>query len=320
MFKHKNVFISLAVAALLAACGGGSDSTPAATTASASTATTAKPAATTPAATTPAATTPAATPPAANPPAAVTVDNTMMSGDLQLASGELLVNGQQLPYSAFVDPGATSNGLYGFQTLSTFGLRVKPENFAVSPTNESKTVRLGFELLDKSTAGTKETLQIIIDKVTVTFVAATGDLTVSIPADAKMYAYAKNVSGTANATVTTVPANLVSLTAIPGDTTSKALTLDVAGAITAAKTAAAANAAVFNAVNDYTDRLTLNMTISNIALKSAATPPVALAAGKDIAVTGSGQPSILNGDAAAKAAAASISGTVCGGCNAGTTP
>jgi hypothetical protein len=313
MFKHKNVMISLAVAALLAACGGGSDSsTPAAATAT--------PAATTPAATTPAATTPAATTPAATTPV-VTVDNTMMSGDLQLASSELLINGQQLPYSAFVDAGATSNGLYGFQTLSTFGLRVKPENFKVSPTDETKTVRLGFELLDKSaTPGSKETLQIIIDKVTVTYVAATGDLSVSIPAGAKMYAYAKNVAGTANATVSTVPASLVSLTAIPGDTTSKALTLDVAGAITAAKTAAAANAAVFNAVNDYTDRLTLNMTISNIALKSAATPPVALAAGKDITVTGSGQPSILNGDAAAKAAAASISGTVCGGCNTGTTP
>jgi hypothetical protein len=319
MFKHKNVLISLAVAALLAACGGGSDSTPATTTAAATT----TPAATTPAATTPAATTPAATtPPATTPPATtpVTVDNTMMSGDLQLASGELLVNGQQLPYSAFVDQGATSNGLFGFQTLSSFGLRVKPENFAVSATDETKTVRLGFELLDKSTAGTAETLQIIIDKVTVSVSATTGELSVSIPADAKMYAFAKNVAGTANATVTAVPAGLVSLTAIPGDATSKALTLDVAGAINAAKAAAAANAAVFTAVNDYTDRLTLNMTISNIALKSADTPPVALAAGKDISVTGSGQPSILNGDAAAKAAAASISGTVCGGCNTGTTP
>jgi subtilase-type serine protease len=314
MFKHKNVLISLAVAALLAACGGGSDSTPAATTAATTTATT-TPAATTPAATTPAATTPPVTTPV------VTVDNTMMSGDLQLASSELLVNGQQLPYSAFVDQGATSNGLFGFQTLSTFGLRVKPENFKVSPTDETKTVRLGFELLDKSaTPGSKETLQIIIDKVTVSVSATTGELSVSVPADAKMYAYAKNVAGTANATVTAVPPGLVSLTAIPGDPSSKSLTLDVAGAITAAKTASAANAAVFNAVNDYTDRLTLNMTISNIALKSAATPPVALAAGKDIAVTGSGQPSILNGDAAAKAAAASISGTVCGGCNAPTTP
>jgi hypothetical protein len=47
---------------------------------------------------------------------------------------------------------------------------------------------------------------------------------------------------------------------------------------------------------------------------------VALAAGKDITASGSGQPSILGGDATAISTAASISGTVCQSCTTGTTP
>jgi len=240
-----------------------------------------------------------------------------MAGDLVLDSDQVLVNGQLLPYSAFVSADPTSNGLYGSQALASFGLRIKPENFAAA--GETKDVRIGFELLDKATGGTTETLQIIIDKVTVS-VSATNDLTVKIAADATMYAYAKNAGGMANATVTAVPAGLITLAATPGDPSSQTLVLDVSGAVTAAQGAATANAAVFNAVKDYTDRLTVNLTISNVALKSSAVPPVTLAAGKDIAVTGSSQPSILNGDATAKAAAASISGIVCPICNTATTP
>lgn len=302
MFKHKNLLISLAVATLLAACGGGGSSTPA--TASTGAGATSQPASGGGGTTTPTPT-----------PTTVAVDNTAMSGDLLMASSQVVVNGNLIPLDAFT---TTANGAYGFAQgtnapLTSFGLRIKPENMNLSGA-QSKTVRLAIELLDKATGGTTQKLQMMIDKVNID-VSATNDLTITVPADAKIYAYAMNGSGTGNATVTTAPANLITMTTVPGDTTSQEMQLNLDAAVAAAQAAAtdAAGQAAFAAVKDYTNPTTLNLTISNVALKTDANPQVTLS-GKDISVTNSGQPSILGGDATA--VSGGVSGTICQSCNA----
>jgi hypothetical protein len=267
MFKHKNVLISIAVAALLAACGGGGGGTP--TTASTSTTIT-------------------TTPP-------VVVDESLMEGFLQLVGNQVLFDGIAITTDQFADTTATPKGAYGFAKgtnapLQTFGLRVRPEDMAIAA-GQSKTARLAFELKDRA-AGSAQGSQVLIDQVQIS-VSATNQFTVTVPATAKLYVYVNNGTGqSATVTASSLPADLVKLTTITGDASSYGLTLDLDAAATAALAAAQGDTVKLAAVNSWKDaagEFDLNATVSNVTLKKVDGTPLVGAA---ITVTGSGQPAV----------------------------
>jgi hypothetical protein len=321
MFKHKNVWISLAVATLLAACGGGGDGTPAASTASTGTTTAAAPPATqTPATQTPATQTPATQTPATQTPTTPVQPadfNALMAGHMELARSQVIVNGTNIAYSDFNGgpDGAYSLGDPGSSNapVKTFGLRIRP----VGMENQMKNVRLAFELVNK--VDQSQILQILIDQVTIKG-DANNDLTVEIAATAKMYIFVKNAQGAGNLVVSNLDKTLVSIAPVPGDTTS-ALSFNVENAINAAIAEAATERdttkqAALNGVKDYTARFKLDFTLSNVALTAdlggAALPPV------NFGVTGANQLDVL-GDGKAPdgtaAQSASVTGTRCQVCD-----
>jgi hypothetical protein len=275
MFKDKKVLISLAVAVFLAGCGGGGGGTPS----TASTTTT----------TTTTTTTPPVTPPV------VVVDESLMSGFLQLVGNQVLFNGIGITTDQFANAAATPKGAYGFAEgtnapLQTFGLRVRPEEMAVEA-GQSKTARLAIELKDRAVGGL-QTMQLMIDQVTIS-VSATNQLTVSVPATAKMYVYINNAGGqNATVTVPNLAADLVQLTTIDGDASSHGLSLNLDAAITAAINAAQGDTAkltVLNSLKDFIGEFDMNATVSNVVLQK--TDGTALA-GASITVTGSEQPAV----------------------------
>jgi hypothetical protein len=279
MFKDKNALISLAVAVVLAGCGGGGGGgTP--TTASTTTTTTTSTTATTP---------PVTTEPT------VVVDESLMTGFFALVGNQVMFDGIAITTDQFANASATPKGAYGFAKgtnapLQTFGLRLRPEGMDIDA-GQSKTARLALELKDRASGGL-QTLQVMIDKVTIS-VSATSQVTVTVPADAKLYLYAKNSAGqSANVTAANLSADMVKLTAITGDTTSHGFTLDLDAAVTAALGAAqgdTAKLAVVNGLKDFAGEFDMNVTLSNVAIqKSDATPLV----GAAITVTGSGQPAV----------------------------
>jgi hypothetical protein len=277
MFKDKNALISLAVAVVLAGCGGGGGGgTP--VTASTTTTTTA----TTP--TTPPVTTPV-----------VVVDESLMAGFFALVGNQIMFDDIAITTDQFADATATPKGAYGFAKgtnapLQTFGLRIRPEDMGVDA-GQSKTARLALELKDRATGGL-QTLQVMIDKVDIA-VSATSQVTVSVPASAKLYVYAKNSAGqSTNVTVSNLAADMVKLTTISGDASSHGFTLNLDAAITAALAAAqgdTAKLAVVNSLKDFAGEFDMNVTLSNVTIKKVDGTALAGAA---ITVTGSGQPAV----------------------------
>jgi hypothetical protein len=276
MFKHKNAFISLAVAVVLAGCGGGGGGD---TPATASTTTT----------TTTTTTTPPVTPPV------VTVDESLMTGSFTLVGNQILFNGIGITTDQFANTAATPKGAYGFAEgvnapLQTFGFRVGPDGMDTDA-GQTKVARLALELKDRATGGV-QTMQVLIDQVTIS-VSATNQLTVSVPSTAKAYVYVKNSAGqTVNQTAVNLAADMVKLTTISGDATSHGLTLDLDAAITAAVNAAQGDTgklAVLNSLKDFAGEFDMNVTLSNVAMKK--TDGSALA-GAAITVTGSDQPAV----------------------------
>jgi hypothetical protein len=284
MFNHKNVLTSLAVAVVLAGCGGGGDTpaTVAATTTAAATETVSP------------------TPPTDNTPPVV-VDESIMTGHLVLVGNQVLFDGIGITTEQFADPTTTITpykgaGAYGFTKgdnapLQSFGLRVRPEGMAIDA-GQTKRARLALELKDRAVGGV-QVAQLLIDQVDIS-VGATNELTVSVPATAKLYVYVNNSAGqSANLTVSSLPADLVKMTTIADDSFSSGLTLGLDAAFASVMAAAQGDTtklAVFNSLKDFAGEFDMKATVSNVVIQKGSdnTPLV----GAPITVTGSGQPAV----------------------------
>lgn len=281
MFKQKNVLISLAVALLISACGGGGGG-------SGDGATTPPPSNNQPPAT-------GTTPPPAS------VDESVMSGNLQLVAPAVLINGIAINVNQFEPNTTLADGAGPFAhgtnaPIQTFGLRVSPEGMSADGAGQTKRVRVAMDMTEEagtvSSGQEAEILQFMIDQVDLG-VSATSELSVTIPSTARIFVYVKNGSGaTANLTATEVPATAVRLVDIEGDSTSKALTVDLDAIFTRLLEAAqgdTARLAVLNSVKDFSGTFGTSKTISNVVIQKEDDSP---ATGAAITVTGSSQPAV----------------------------
>jgi hypothetical protein len=282
MFKQKNALISIAVALLISACGGGSDD-PALSN------TTQPPASGT-------------TPPPSSgntPPA--TIDETLMAGNLQLQDPAVIFNGTPIRVDQFEPNAGLPNGAGSFERgtnapIQTFGLGVKPEEMAADGAGQTKRARLAIDMTEEAAtvgAGEEaEVLQFMIDQVDLA-VSGTGELSATIPSTAKLYVYTKNSAGaTANMTVTDLPANAVRVVDVPDVFESRAITVDYDALFTRLLEAAqgdTAKLAVFNSVKDFKGTFGMSPTISNVAIQKPGDAP---AVGAPVTVTNSGQPAV----------------------------
>lgn len=283
MFKRKNVLISLAVALLISACGGGGGDDPA-----------------------PAASTP---PPAAGNPGGgdqppPVIDESVMAGNLQLVDPAVIfnitptdagipINVAQFEPNATLPDGAGSFARGTDAPIKSFGLRVTPEDMAPGGVGQAKRVRMAIDLTEEAAtvaAGEEaEILQFMVDQVDLA-VSDAGELSVSVPATAQLFVYTKNsAGGTANQTVTALPADAVRFIGVDGD---QALTIDfdaLFASLLASAQGDTAKLAVFNSVKDFVGTFGMGATVSNVVIQKAAD---AVATGSSITVTGSSQPAV----------------------------
>lgn len=307
MFKQKNVLISLAVAALLTACGGGGGSD--------STDTTTPPATTPPATTPPATTPPATTPPATTPPDTATpVDQTTMKGFLQLVGDELVFSTTTITVAQLQNEGnGFPQGVGPFARgtnapLQSFGIRVMPEEMSSPDVVEAKRVRMAFDLTEEANSAgvgeTAESLQLMIDQVDISVSASNAatepnKLSVTVPSTAKLYVYIKGATAApVNLTVSGLPANVIKLNNIAGDPFSKAFTLDLEALMThILATAQGTDLAAAQSVAAFVGTFSMKTTVSNVSMKRA---NAAALTGPSITVTGSNQPAVTGAGVAGR--------------------
>ncbi len=300
MFKYKNAMISMAVVAMLAACGGGGGGDGDRTGNRGGNGGT--------------------TQPDQSGAIAPTADQKLAAGVFTLSGGGVAMGGSgdtisQLPYDEFVrgpdnprtgEPPVAGYGLYA----QALGTNAPLESFGFTTTFGSTSEgatgtsvgRVAFELQDQTT-GTEDparALRIMVDQVTYT-VNAMGDVSVSLGQDSKAYVYAKN--GANSATVTTTAAsNLVRI--VEGiesaDPARFALMLDVDQAVTDALAAAttAGQSEVLDSVKTFSataeSPFKVSISFSNLDIERAGTDLAA----PTISVNGSGVAGVRDGSGA----------------------
>lgn len=287
MFTRKNTLISLAVVAFLAGCGGGGDGgTPA--------------------------------PSGTNSPASSTSNppvSTAPTTDTKLASSIVLENNYmvfqsgsnnyiQIGYKDFNSntprDAATNYGAYGFAKGTNAPIQGIGYQVAVDapPAADSRPGRVAFELQDQAGVTPQEVLRIEIDKIT-SAVDANGNLTVTVPADAKVYVYASSAAGKATVSA---PAS-GSMVSVVDENGAKALMFNVDAAVSAAVNAATgANKTVMSSVKNFGSGMAkpfeVTLLFSNLNMKlTDGTALTGKAGNKGITVDGSGLPGVLGGGA-----------------------
>lgn len=275
MFKQKNALIAIAVAMLVAACGGGGGDDP-------------------PANNNP----PAQNPGGNNPPGnGNPVDTVPMVGFLTMTANQVAFNGSTklIGLDAFKAV-APETGAYDIAKgtnapFKTFGIRVYP---GFMGPNQTKVVRVAIDATDTVGGAAAQSFKLLIDQVEIAVGATPDALTVTVPATAKAYVYARTATGTTvNAvSATPLPVDLVTLAnTIPGDSDSRLLDINVDAAVASAK--GASTDPVFIALPDFKGRFTFNATISNVELRRG--DGTTVEQGASIDVTGSGQPAVTGG-------------------------
>jgi hypothetical protein len=272
MFKPKNTLISLAVVALLAACGGGGgDDNPNAGGSSDGNGN-------------------------GNPtaPGGQTFEST---ADAKLASGfesnnqVLIGNNSSTGYAKFAstdfsdntarpatDPFPGSYGLYAQERTTNAPLKSFGYDFRLSGTSaaENGTGRVAFELKDQATAQ-QEVLRILVDKVNYTVATAGAGFTptVTIPADAKVYVFAQNAAGQKASVNVAAASDLVTVIPTPGSAVAGdySIVLNVDKAVAAAAAGAGGqDQTVLQGVKDFratkTEPFAVTMSLSNVSMAS----------------------------------------------------
>ncbi len=228
MFEKKKLWMVMATAALVTACGGGSDPAP-------------------------------VTGGDGDPPPPISSTDTKLQNHLVMHPDQIIVNAL-LPLSAYTDTTAAGGGLYGQATgtdnngapFQTFGFRIDDAVAAAEGgalVEESATGRLAITLNEMAeTVGTGETAEsvsIVLTGVTFT-TAADGTLSVSQADDAAMYVSGTNSDGVSFENVAvSLPADAISIVPIStvpnGDaSTDVGLIFNLDEAFAAADTEAAA--------------------------------------------------------------------------------
>ncbi len=267
MFKLKNAALATAVILALAACGGGSSD----------------PVVNDPP-TQPGGENPGGENPGGENPGDPPATDAAFEGSMTLAADQVLVNGNPLPYSAFVTTGLFGQAPGTYAPLQTVGLRV----FQVGMNGQSETVRVGFELADVTDAAR---IQILVDQATLS-VDAPGNMEISVPATATAYVVATVGGTTSTVAVTGLPADVVRFTPIADDPTSLGLTLDVDAIMGAALAAAPAeDQPLLQALPDVEGEFRLRLAVSGIDLQTSAGTDLALSAPLTVA----GQPALAGG-------------------------
>jgi hypothetical protein len=273
MFRHKNALIAVAVAVLLAACGGGgSDSSPEAGV-------------------NPGTNTGGTN----NPPPGQTVADVKLAGNLIL--DQVVANGTPYPIESFEGTTPNNQGFYGQDLgvsgspLKTFGLKMMPDQ--VPTTGGSGNGHIAIEIMDAA-ANSPQQFQVSIDRVDYKF-SSDGNrtLTASAAKTAKAYLHVRNATGgVADVVVDNLPDGVITVRSdFADDAGFRGLIVDMDKLFAAAKTKAAGDAAkttVLNTVKDFKGEFNMNATFSALNILRGANP----SAGADITVAGSGQPAI----------------------------
>jgi hypothetical protein len=217
-----------------------------------------------------------------------------MTGFLTMTANQVAFNANLIGLDAFKST-APNGGGFGIvkgvnAPFSSFGIRVYPGFMGI---NQTKMVRVAIDATNTVGGAAAESFKLLIDQVEIAVGATPDAFTVTVPATAKAYVYARTATGmTVNAvSAAALPATLVELGNISDDSDSRLLNINVDAAVASAK--GTSTDPVFTALPDFLGKFTFNATISNVELRRG--DGTTVEPGASIDVTGSGQPAVTGG-------------------------